>query len=103
MMPLLVGESYHFVFDGRAIPRPRRLDLARVHRCAMQVRPNQVMRDGARVREMTQDLRQLDLAREDGKRPRIAIAWRRFELGEVDRVAKHSGRRTGLEPTELQG
>ena len=101
-MALLVGESDDFVLDRRAIARPGRLDLPGVHRRAVQIRADQLMRHGARVGQMTEHLRQLEPVGEDRERPRLFVAGRLLELRKVDGVLRHARRRPGLQPSEAE-
>ena len=61
-MLILFGETHNLVFNGRAITRAAALDLAAIHRCAMQVRANNFVRRLDRPGHVTRDLRHGDFA-----------------------------------------
>jgi hypothetical protein len=50
----------------------------------MEIRADQVVRERARVREMTEDLRQREPISENRERTRFQIAWRFLESREID-------------------
>ena len=56
-MPVLVGEAHDLVLDRRAVARPARLDLARVHRRPVQVGADQVVDRLVRVGDVAVHLR----------------------------------------------
>src|SRR5438876_5546785 len=102
LMALLVGEANDLVLDGRAVARSRRLDLARVHRCAVQVGADHPVRELAGVGEVAEHLRELEPVGENGEWPRRRIAGRFLQPREIDAVAAYARWRSGLEAAELE-
>ena len=84
LMALFVCEAHDFVFDRRTVTWACGLDLPRVHRRAVQIRADQLVGGRARVREMTEHLRQRDGVGKNRKRPRNFVAGRLLELRKVD-------------------
>ena len=77
-MAFLVGEAHHLVFDGRAVARPPALDLAGVHRRAMQVGADQIVDRFIRVGDVAVHLRLRDAfggeaERAAGRHRRVAV------------------------------
>ncbi len=100
LMAFFVGKADHFVLDGRTVPRTGCLDLAGVHRRAVQVRTDQLVGDGTGICNVTEHLRERDRIREDGEGPRSCVADRWLHLREIDGVPGDARRGTGLEPAE---
>jgi hypothetical protein len=101
-MTLFIGEAHDLVLDRRTVTRAGGVDLARVHRRAMKVGADEVVRDGAGVGQMTEHLREQELIGEDGKRPRRGVAIRFFHLREIYGASVDTGRRSCFEPAEFQ-
>ena len=70
LMPRLVGEAHDLVFDRRAIARAARVDLAAVHRRAMQIRADQVVDRFVGVRDVAGQLLDVELVGEKRERLR---------------------------------
>src|SRR5258708_29288594 len=102
LMARLIREAHHLVFYGWAISRTGCLDLARVHRRAVKVRANQLVRLRARVGQMAKHLRQSDAIGEDRERTRDLIARRRLESREIDGVLRDARRRSGLQAAKAK-
>src|SRR5260370_26049080 len=94
LMPLFVREANYFVFYGWTVARTGRVNLSRVHRRAVQIRSDQLMRRGARVSQMTKHLRQRDPIGENRKRPRDIVTRRGLQLREIHAVLPDARRRT---------
>src|SRR5437763_15394047 len=60
LMALLVGEANDFVLDRRAVARAGGLDLAGVHRRAVKIRADHLVRLRAGVGQVAEHLRQLE-------------------------------------------
>ena len=101
-MPLLLREAHHLVFDRRAVARAGGVDLAGVHRRAMEIGADQLVRDLAGVGQMAEHLRQRERVGEDRERTRLGVARRFLELREIDGGAIDARRRSGLEAAEFQ-
>ena len=59
-MAAAILEAHHLVFDGWAIARADALDLARIHRRAMDIRRDNRMRLGGGIGDVARDLRNRD-------------------------------------------
>src|SRR5207249_4080026 len=98
----LLREADHLVLDARAVPRATATDLARVHRGAVQVGPDEVVDRFVRLGEVADDLWDGDAVRGEAERPRRVVAGGDGELGEVDGAAVEPARGAGLEPGQLE-
>ena len=78
LVPVLVGEAHDLVLDRRAIARPAALDLAGVHRRAVQVRADQVVHRRVGVGDVAIELRLRDALGGEAERPRIGVAGLRL-------------------------
>ncbi len=58
-----VGKLDHFIFDGRAIPRPRALNLPGVEGRPVQISPNNLVSFGGGVSDPAGDLFHVERAR----------------------------------------
>ena len=105
---VLVGEAHDLVFDAGAIARAAALDLAGVHRGAVQVGADDLVDSLVGVRDVHGDLRERrcrtgpvvgQLGEGDG---RVVVAGLLFEAGEVDGLAVEARRGAGLEAAELE-
>src|SRR5438067_5020475 len=102
LMALLLCETHHLVFDRWAVARTGGVNLAGVHRRAMEIGADQFVRDLAGVGQMAKHLRQRKRVGEDRKRARLGVARRFLEFREVDRGAIDARGRAGLEATEFE-
>ena len=76
LMPRLVGEADDLVLDRGAIARAPALDLAGIHRRAMQIAPDQLMGRRCRRGDVAGDLRRGDPRRQKGEGlRRISPGW----------------------------
>ena len=98
-----VGEPDDLVFDRGAVARAGALDLARIHRRAVEVGSDQVVDGGIGVGDVAVELR-LRSTRigEEREGDRLGIARLRLQAVEVDRASVEPRRRAGLEPQELE-
>src|SRR5512142_2131508 len=101
-VPLLLGEPDDLVFDRRTVARARRFDLTRIHRRAMQIGADQVVRFGARVRQMAKYLREREPIGDDREWTRRFIAGRLLDPREVDGCLCDARRRSGLQTAEAE-
>ena len=99
-MAVALAEAHDFVLDGRAIARPPALDLARVHRRAVHVGPDDVMgrRHGAGDRAL--DLPVADTVRQHRERFRRLVPRLHLQHGPVDGGPVETRRRASLQAPE---
>ena len=109
MVAMPISEAHDFVFDARAISRPCRLDLAVVHRSAVEIRADERVRFFAGRREKTRPLLLLRKParghrerREIGKRHRVRIARLQFEPVKIDRLRREPRRSARLQSTQFK-
>ena len=96
-MPRLVGEADDLGLQRRAVARPGRLDLAGVHRRAVQVRPDQLVQLRRRVGDPAGQLPAVDPLGEEGEGFRLGVAGLKLGFLVVDGCGGQPGRRAGLE------
>ncbi len=101
-MSVALAEAHDLVLDRRAIARSAARDLPGIHRRAMHVRPDDLVRRRRRARDAAFDLRRFNRARERRERLGRIVARLHFHRRPVDRGAVDSRRRSGLEPAERE-
>src|SRR5688500_9158004 len=101
-MALLLREADDLVLDRRTVARTGGADLAGVHRRAVKIRANEVVRERAGVRQPAEDLRVFEAIGQDRERTRALVARSNLELRVVDGRFVDTRRRAGLEPAEAQ-
>ncbi len=101
LMPVFVRKADDLVFDGGAIARSAALDLAGVHRCPVQIGPDQVVDGFICIRDVAIELGLGDRLGGKTEGPRVGIAGLDFQLGKVDGSAVESAWRAGLEAGQL--
>ncbi|MGC0321911.1 hypothetical protein ABIG06_002540 [Bradyrhizobium sp. USDA 326] len=100
LMTVAVAEADDLVLDRRAITRPGALDLAGVHRRAMDIGADHLMGGGRGPGDPALDLRGRDPLGQDRERLRRLVSGLHLDGGPVDRGAIQTGRRAGLEAPE---
>jgi len=100
----LVGKLDDLVFNRRAIPRPRRLNLSAIHRRAMHVLANDAMRLFRRKSDIAGHLRLVmrNSMRTKAEGRGIRIARLLFKARPVDGASVQPRRRPGLKPASAQ-
>src|ERR1044071_7035809 len=102
LMSLLLCEADDLVFDRRAVAGTCRVDLSRVHRRAMKVCADQLVRECARVCEPAENLRLLEAIGENRERTRTRVAGCVFESRVINGGLVDGRRRAGLQAAETQ-
>ncbi len=102
LVGLAIGEPDHLVLDGRTVPGPGGLDLSAVHRSPVQVCPDDVMNGRIGRGDVAIELVLNDPVGQERERDRFGVSRLRFQAGEIDGPAVEPGRRSGLEPAELE-
>ena len=101
-MPVALAEAHDLVLDRRTVARANALDLARVHRRAMEVGANDLVGRRSGRRDMTGDLRRGDPVGQIGERPGRVVAVLPLERAIVDRATVEPRRRAGLQSAQLE-
>ncbi len=100
LMRRLVGEAMDLVLDRRAIARPDALDDTRVHRAAIEIGADHIVRACIRMRDPAWHLPRMPVGRpEKGEhRNRVEIPGLLLEARIVDRPSVDARRRPRLQP-----
>ena len=102
LVALFLGEADDFVLDRWAVARAGGLDLAGVHRGAVEVRADQLVGFRTRVCEVAEHLREREAVRQNRERAGLFVARRLLQPAEVDARLVDARRSPGLEAAELQ-
>src|SRR5207244_5325520 len=97
-----IAEPDDLVLDRGTIARTAALDLAGVHRRAVNIGPDHLMGRGRRSGNPTLDLRGRDPLGHDRERLRRVVAGLHFDSGPVDGRAIEPRRGTGLQSAECK-
>ena len=100
LMPVALAEPHDLVLDRRAIARTAAGDLARIHRRAMHVRPDDRMGRVRGAGDAAFDLRIGDLVGQGGERLRRIVRRLHLHRLPVDGLAVEPGRGAGLEASQ---
>ena len=100
LMARLAGEPVNLVFDRRAIARADAFDHSRIHRRAIQIGADHIVRLLVGVRDPTRHLPRMLLGRSKKRkhRHRIGLAQLLFARREIDRAAVDARRCPRLQP-----
>ena len=98
----LVGEADDFVFDGRAVARAARLNLAGVHRSAVQIGADEFVNGFVGVRDPARQLIAGDFFGEEAEGLRIVVAGLNFAAAVIDGAAVQSAGCAGFEASEFE-
>ncbi len=101
-MPLALLEAHDLVLDRRAIARAGALDLAGIHRGAVEIGGDDGVRGLGRVGDVADDLRRGDFARQEGEGLRRLVAFLHLKVRVVDGGAVEARRRSGLEASHAK-
>ena len=99
-MPVALAEAHDLVFDRGAIARAAARDLAGIHRRAMHVGADDLVRRRRRAGDAALDLRRFDPLGQHRERLGRIVARLHLERGPVDGLAVEPRRRAGLEPAQ---
>ena len=102
LMPILVRELDHFVFDRWTVTRSAAVDLPAVHRCPMKVGLDQFMHIRIGISNPARQLLQLQLVRHKRKRLGVVIARLDFGFAVVDRATIKTRRSTSFEALQAE-
>ena len=102
LVPGPAREPHHLVLDRGAIARADAVDLARVHRCPVQVGADDGVRGLRRGGDAAFDLRVGDPLREEREGHGRVVAGLHLHAGPVDGARREPRRRAGLQPAEPQ-
>src|SRR6185503_3156533 len=100
LMAVALAELHDLVFDRRTIARAARGDLSGIHRRAMYVGADDVVRRRDRTRDAALNLRIVDARGENGKRFRRIVAGLQLERAPIDGAAVEPRRRSGFQAAE---
>ena len=100
-MALLVLEAHDFILDGGAVARPRAVDGAGVHRRAVQVGKEDLVRLLRGIGQIAEGavFQRRSVGQERKRRHRL-VARLRLHLGKVDGAAVEARGRAGLEAAD---
>ena len=96
-MPLALGKAYDLVFYRRAITRTDALDLARVHRRAVEIGANQAVACLRRAGNEAAYLRHADFVCQEREWLRRIITLLRLKAGPIDGFSIKSRGGAGLQ------
>src|SRR5689334_22488758 len=101
-MPIALAKLDDLVFNRGAIPRAARRNLPRVHRRAMYVGANDLMRLICGACDTALNLRCSDALGQHREWLGRVVAGLHFERGPIDRFSVDARRRTGLKTSERE-
>ena len=100
LMAVALAEFDDLVFDRRTIARAAARDLSGIHRRAMHVGADDLVRRFDRARDAAFDLRIVDARRQHRERLRRIVAGLHLEAGPIDGAAIEPRRRAGFQTAE---
>ena len=95
-MAVPMRKAHHFVLNGRTIPGPGAIDLARIHGRTMEVSPDDIVGSRVGLSDVAINLRRSDFTRQERKRPRWHVAWLAVQSVPSDRCPIETRRRARL-------
>ncbi len=102
LVPVALAEAHDLVLDRGAIARAAARDLPGIHRRAVHIRPDDVVRRLRGAGDAALDLRRFDARGEHRERLGRLVARLHLDGSPVDRGAVEPRRRAGLEPAERE-
>ena len=102
LMAVAFAEFYDLVFDRRTVTRTATCDLAGIHRRAMHVVANDLVRGGNRARDAAFDLRIGDAFGQHRERFGRIVAGLHLDALPIDGAAVQPRRRAGLQAAERE-